>query len=335
MPIAGDETGIQSFVKAGDGPVTLQLLASYGPPREPVGINGWYPAGTGATRTTLFTIPLGQDKVLDPTIESGGTLSFDPGSTAFGFWNTWPYWGQYIVYQEDRLNTWDTGQGGVQHHMRVYPYRNPDGSLEPHAYVVTTEEAPISAGPDYNDIVYVVRNVSPSPTAGGALLIQNLDAFPAPDFAVFSTITTITNCYTPLTVKDTSVIRIRNMSGGPITVSSVGTTPEFMATPSVDPPQGPRLGRGARRHRPLRGHHRPALPEHAHHQLERPRRRHSHGRALRLPAGGSPVAARADAAGGGARPVRVRDHHRRPEAGHRQRGPAGDGRRRGAQLRTG
>ena len=203
--------------------------------------------------------------------------------------------------------------------MRVYPYRNPDGSLEPHAYIVTTEEAPISAGPDYNDIVYVVRNVSPSPTAGGALLIQNLDGFPAPDFAVFSTITTISNCYTPLSVKDTGVIRIRNLSGGPITVSSIGTTPEFMATPSTALPKALASGEAldvtvhfvATTGRLVR--------EHAHHQLERPGRRHPHGRAVRLPAGGSPVAARADAAGGGARPLRVRDHHRRPGAGHRQR----------------
>ena len=121
--------------------------------------------------------------------------------------------------------------------MRVYPYRNPDGSLEPHAYIVTTEEAPISAGPDYNDIVYIVRNVSPAAGAGGALHIQNLDAFPAHDFAVFSTITTITNCYTPLSVKDSGVIRIRNLSGGTITLSSIGTTPEFMATPSVPLPK--------------------------------------------------------------------------------------------------
>ncbi len=237
---AGDETGIQSFVKAGDGPVTLQLIGSFGPPAEPVGINGWYPSGNGAGKTELFRIAQANAQVLDPPIENGGTLSFDPGTTAFGFWNEWPYWetsGKYVVYQEDRLNTWDTGAGGVQHHMRVYPYRNPDGSLEPHAYIVTTEEAPISAGPDYNDIVYIVRNVSPAAGAGGALQIQNLDAFPADDFTVFSTITTITNCYTPLSVKDSGVIRIRNLSGGTIAVSSIGTTPEFMANPSVPLPK--------------------------------------------------------------------------------------------------
>ena len=176
----------------------------------------------------------------NPPIENGGTLSFDPGTAAFGFWSEWPYWessGKYVVYQEDALNTSNTGSGGVHHHMRVYPYRNPDGSLEPQAYIVTTEEAPISAGPDYNDIVYIVRNVSPAGGAGGALQIQNLDAFPAVDFAVFSTITTITNCYTPLSVKDSRVIRIRNLSGRTIALSSIGATPEFMANPFVPLPK--------------------------------------------------------------------------------------------------
>jgi len=239
VPIAGDETGIQSFVKAGDGPVTLQLLASYGPSFEPVSINGWYTSGNASARNTLFTIPKAEAFALDPTPESG-TLSFDPGTTPFGFWNEWPYWessGKYVVYQEDSLNTWDTGNGGVQHHMRVYPYRNPDGSLDPHAYIVTTEEAPISAGPDYNDMVYVVRNVVPAGGAGGVLLIENLDTFPAVDFVVFSNITTITNCYTPLAVKDSGVVRIRNMSGGTINLSSIGSTAEFMVNPSAPLPK--------------------------------------------------------------------------------------------------
>ena len=49
VPIAGDELGIQSFQKAGDGPVTLQLLGSFGPDWEPVGINGWYVSGKYTT----------------------------------------------------------------------------------------------------------------------------------------------------------------------------------------------------------------------------------------------------------------------------------------------
>ena len=233
---AGDETGIQSFVKAGDGPVTVQLLASYGPSREPVSIDGWYPSGNGSSRTELFRIGQANAFALDPPVESGGALSFDPGSSPFGFWSTWPYWGTYVVYLEDALNTWDTGNGGVQHHMRVYPYRNPDGSLDPHAYVLTTEEAPISAGPDYNDVVYLVRNVIPAGGAGGALQLQNHDGQPSSDRMVFTIITTIAPCWGPLAVKDTGVVTVRNFSGSPVNVSSVDTTDTFTATASTGLP---------------------------------------------------------------------------------------------------
>jgi HYDIN/CFA65/VesB family protein len=235
VPIAGDETGIQSFVKAGDGPVTLQLLGSFGPTFEPVSINGWYTSGNASARNNLFTIPQAEAFALDPTPESG-TLSFDPGTTAFGFWNEWPFWeqqGKYVIYQEDTLNTWDTGNGGVQHHMRVYPYRNPDGTQDPHAYILTTEEAPISAGPDYNDIVYVIRNVVPASGGGGALLIQNQDGEPANDRMIFSIITTIASCWGPLTVKDTGALTVRNLSGSNVNVTAVDVTDDFTVTPST------------------------------------------------------------------------------------------------------
>src|SRR5262249_18439791 len=77
--IAGDETGIQSFVKAGNGPVTLQLIGAFGPTFEPESINGWYVSGNAGSRTELFRISQGNAQVLDPPIENGGSLSFDPG----------------------------------------------------------------------------------------------------------------------------------------------------------------------------------------------------------------------------------------------------------------
>lgn len=236
VPVAGDEILVPSFVKAGDGPVTLQLLGSFGPSKEPVSIDGWYDSGNASSRTTLFSIPQAEAQVLDPVPESGGQLSFDPGTTPFGFWSTWPYWGTYVIYQEDALNTWDTGQGGVQHHMRVYPYRNPDGSTDPHAYIVTTEEAPISVGPDYNDVVYVVRNAVPAGTAGGALKLINQDGQPSADRMMFSVITTIASCWGPLTVKDSGTLTVQNLSGSNVTVSALDVTDAFTATPSTPLP---------------------------------------------------------------------------------------------------
>jgi len=241
-PSAGDEIAVQSFMKAGDGPVTLQLLASYGPNFEPVSINGWYVSGNTSSRSELFRIPQASAFSLDPPVENGGSTSFDPGSNAFGFWNEWPFWetpnqgiGQYVVYQEDALNTWDTGSNG-HHHVRVYPYRNPDGSQDPHAYVVTTEEAPVAVGPDYNDVVYVVRNVVPAGSGGGALQLQNLDGEPSSDRMFFNVITTIAPCWGPLTVKDSGTLRVQNLSGSTVNVSSVDVTDAFTATPSTGLP---------------------------------------------------------------------------------------------------
>jgi len=239
---AGDEIAIQSFQKAGDGPVTLQLLASYGPNFEPVSINGWYVSGNTSSRTELFRIGQASAFSLDPPVENGGSTSFDPGSSAFGFWNEWPFWetvnqgiGQYVVYQEDALNTWDTGNNG-HHHVRVYPYRNPDGSQDPHAYIVTTEEAPVAVGPDYNDVVYIVRNVVPAGSSGGALQFQNLDGEPSSDRMFFNVITTIAPCWGPLTVKDSGTLRVQNLSGSTVTVSSIDVTDAFTATPSTGLP---------------------------------------------------------------------------------------------------
>ncbi|HZJ53283.1 MAG TPA: hypothetical protein VFD38_04030, partial [Myxococcaceae bacterium] len=120
------------------------------------------------------------------------------------------------------------------HHMRVYPYKNPDGSLAPNAYIVTTEEAPISAGPDYNDIVYVVRNVKrPGSGGGGALQLINQDGQPASDRMMFNVITTIAPCWGPLTVKDSGTLTVRNQGTSNVTVSAMDVTDGFTATPST------------------------------------------------------------------------------------------------------
>jgi hypothetical protein len=75
--------------------------------------------------------------------------------------------GKYVVFQEDALNTWDTG--GEAPHAGL-PVQEPRRLARPHAYIVTTEEAPFSVGPDYNDVVYVVRNVKPASSGGGGAL---------------------------------------------------------------------------------------------------------------------------------------------------------------------
>jgi hypothetical protein len=234
----GEETGVQSFVKASDGPVTTELLGSFGPTFEPVSISGWYQTGNAGSTTPLVTIPQADAQVVNPQPEAGGQLSFDPGATPFGLWSTWPFWYQpvgsaYKIYQEDGLNTWDTGTGGSQHHMRVFPFKAPDGTLDLHSFVVTTEEAPFSVGPDFNDLVLVIHNVAPAPGTVGALTLENLEVMPAPVRMSFNVITTIPDWQQPLSVKDTGVLRIHNNGASLVTVQSVTTSGPFQVAPSV------------------------------------------------------------------------------------------------------
>ena len=233
-PRLGDELGIQAFVKAGPGPVTLQLIGAFGPWFvDPMTTAGWYPTGMASGETPLFTIPKGQAQVMDPQPNAGAQLSFDPGAGPFGFWSTWPYWGTYHIYQEDVFNTWDPPPEGVLHHMRVYPFKAPDGTVVPNAYVVTTEETFAKVIPvDYNDIIYIVRNVSPAPGMIGSLRFDNLDVVPASDFMVFSTFGSVPTCQEPVSEKNTGTLRIRNLGNGPIDITSVATTDAFAATPA-------------------------------------------------------------------------------------------------------
>jgi hypothetical protein len=95
----------------------------------------------------------GQHQELNPTIASGST-SFDPGGASFGLWSNSPTFPGRIVYSENALNTWD---GGIQKH-EVFPYRDINGVVESNAYLVGIEEA---TNNDFQDYVYVIRNVAP------------------------------------------------------------------------------------------------------------------------------------------------------------------------------
>jgi len=232
-PRLGDELGIQAFVKASPGPVTLQLIGAFGPTAvDPMTIAGWYPTGMASGETPLFTIPQGQAQVMDPQPNAGAQLSFDPGMGPFGFWSTWPFWGTYHIYLEDVFNTWDPPPQGILHHMRVYPFKDPDGTLEPNAFVVTTEETFAKVGPDFNDVIYIVRNVVPAPGMIGSLRFDNLDVVPASDWMVFSTFGSVPTCQEPVTDKSTGTLRIQNLGNGPIDINTVTTTDTFVAAPA-------------------------------------------------------------------------------------------------------
>ena len=152
----GDEVFLPQFQKAGTGPVTVEPIAVFGP-QSSSGIVmrfGYYTSGNRASQRQLFTVPNVSYQSLNPSIS--GSQSFDPGTGYFGFYSIWPFFNNRTLYSEDNLNTFT---GAIPHHVRVYPFKNPNGTVVPNAYVVTTEEN--TSGFDYQDIVVIVRNVKP------------------------------------------------------------------------------------------------------------------------------------------------------------------------------
>ncbi len=153
--LLGDEVSISSFSKADETqPVTLQPLSVFGPTAvNPIVAFGWYETGNTAARHELFTVD-NSNKRNGQTVHvaANGNLSFDPGTTAFGFYNQWPFFNNRLLYSEDALNTFT---GAIPHHVRVYPLPG-----EENAYIIATEEH--TSGFDYQDVVVIARNVKPA-----------------------------------------------------------------------------------------------------------------------------------------------------------------------------
>ncbi len=156
-PLLGEEVSMQTWRKAGSGSVTLEPLGVFGP-QSAAGIVtrvGWYQAGNAGSKQELFTVSNASYQTLVPTVT--GALAFDPAASAFGMYSIWPFFSNREVFSEDALNTFS---GAVPHHVRVYPLKDLAGALVPDAYVVATEEH--ISGFDYQDVVYVLRNVRPA-----------------------------------------------------------------------------------------------------------------------------------------------------------------------------
>ncbi|CAH0999303.1 hypothetical protein LEM8419_00601 [Neolewinella maritima] len=151
--LLGDELSLQQFQRAGNGNVTVEVLAVYGPEaNDPIVSFGWYD-GNATNSNELFSVRndvAGNGQTVTPRVS--GNLSFNPGVATFGFYSRWPYFNNRTLYSEDALNTFS---GALPHHVRVYQVPG-----EENAYIVATEEH-INT-PDYQDIVVLVRNVAPA-----------------------------------------------------------------------------------------------------------------------------------------------------------------------------
>ncbi|WP_370617222.1 choice-of-anchor D domain-containing protein [Mumia sp. Pv 4-285] len=224
--LIGDEIAAQRFQKAAfDSPISITPLAAYGPQNNDPAVHvGWYDAGQPASLHAQFSIKASeaQGLMLNPT---GSTTNIDPGEeNVFGFYSEWPYFSGRKAYTEDALNTWDAA---LPHHLRVYPYKNADGSVEPNAYVVATEEVPGSPF-DSQDIVLLVRNVKPYVPAeaeGAVLRAVNADPVPFEDQIAFNRIQAPFDGSQK--VADTGTVRISNPGTAPLQVTGLPVTGQF------------------------------------------------------------------------------------------------------------
>lgn len=152
----GEELSLPLFEKAGSGPVTLKVVARYGP-TEPLEYGYFQLDSAKAARQKVGSIAEGDAQKLLPALASGN-LSFDPGEGVFGVYTEANHTHQYSL---DGLNS-----GQAKHAMRIYPLKNRSGRALPNSYLIGMEEA---SNGDYQDSVMVISNVRPAGSAPDTL----------------------------------------------------------------------------------------------------------------------------------------------------------------------
>jgi hypothetical protein len=154
--LQGEEISFAVFRKAGKGKVEMIPVARYSPDFElPFGyythenetankhrINSLSKAGKFPEHQCLF-----------PSTSSDSN-SFDPGDNNFGFYTDGP---SHTAYSEDVWNM-SLFPENVVHATRIYPLKDKTGKLVNNSYLVCFEEA---NNGDYNDYVFVVKNIIP------------------------------------------------------------------------------------------------------------------------------------------------------------------------------
>ena len=212
-----DEVALQRLVKAGQGPVTIEVLANFANSVSPSSRFGWYTPGDVGFLNRLYNVAQADAQSVNVTPQ--GVTTFDPGSAAFGVYGQFPAFSDRVVYSEDTLNAWETNAARKKK-VRFYQLKNSDGTIVPNAYVFTFEEWNVNY--DQNDMVGIIRNVKAAPDQTGPEIgVENLDGISTfPDRLVFSRIFDLDDVY-PNTVHDTAALRIRNTGASNLSIASM------------------------------------------------------------------------------------------------------------------
>ena len=222
----GDEVIAPMFVKAGAGPVTVSPLAAYsGYPVEPTARLAWSPAGMRGFDFDVLGVPAGQARTLQ--LHPTGTPSFEPGAGPFSIAAAFPGSARTVA-QDDPLNA---GNGGLGHAVRVYPFRAPDGKVDPNAFVLAAEDSAKSTAAnccEWNDLVVVVRNVRRLELVG-----RNTEGVPFRDRLAVQAVAGAPN--PAYTVRATAAYRLTNVGATPRTVLSATVAGPFQLSKLVFP----------------------------------------------------------------------------------------------------
>jgi hypothetical protein len=154
--LQGEELAPAFFMKAEEGNVEMIPVARYSPD---FALNfGYYTSSTKGPvqRQAGILAKAGKfpkHQILFPALSSGQT-SFDPGNSKFGFYAISP---GHTIYSED---TWNIlfYPTHANHAMRIFPVKDKKGAVVKNSFLVCMEEA---ANGDYNDYVFLIKNVKP------------------------------------------------------------------------------------------------------------------------------------------------------------------------------
>ncbi|HYC84004.1 MAG TPA: DUF1080 domain-containing protein [Chryseosolibacter sp.] len=155
--LQGDELAPALFKKADvNRPVEMIPVARFSPD-FPVTFGLYTNTSRGPSQHQNGMLAAAKDfpehQILFPAF-SGGTRVYDPGNEEFGFYAVSP---SHTVYSEDLWNLL-LHPAHAAHAMRVYPVNDKSGNPVLNTFLVCMEEA---ANGDYNDYVFLVRNIKP------------------------------------------------------------------------------------------------------------------------------------------------------------------------------
>ncbi|MDX2305256.1 MAG: LamG-like jellyroll fold domain-containing protein, partial [Microscillaceae bacterium] len=212
-PLLGDEITASLFRKVeSDQPVSVQVIGVYSPNyQNPITELGWYESNNSGVRKPVLSVDNSHDRTIDVKIT--GNDHFDPDDRVFGFYTRWPVFNNRLIYTQDQLNTFDPN---TNHHTRVYAVPG-----QPNTYIIAYEE--YVGAYDYQDIVFIVRNVKP--VIGGVISLENMTkipgtkiGFPDDDYYAFSRVGAPS---VGMKFHDENTVRIHNQGLAPLTINNI------------------------------------------------------------------------------------------------------------------